>query len=353
MIEFAEELAQACKIAAVGEQADAIAELEHEVGPRHDVGVAAPDMADDRRFGARQLEVADRPAHHQRAGGEDAYVVEVAAILGHATGRRLSKNATRLGKRFRGWRDDQHDVVFRHDEPRRSWFVVMRPAQGNDMRAGRQAAHHLADGLAEVSGIAQGDLEQLHAGAGAGLDLRLEDHVAEVEEKDRPGDAERVGDRIADGRIVVAKRGDGGLQGRRTGARSGKQAEPVAQIETHRFRDGNAHHARQEDPDQRHDVGPLSGDAREAEEELLAVLNSDGIEEQGKADRADHWRRHRLRRKPAHGERDKQHRADAEREAFDVDLAHEVTDRDREEHCRKRLLLQEDPDVIHARLPAA
>ena len=101
----------------------------------------------------------------------------------------------------------------------------------------------LAEGLAEVSGVAQGDLEELHAGARAGLDLRLEEHVAEIEKKDRPGDTERIGDRVADRRIVVAERGDRGLQGRCAGARSGEQAEPVAQVETHRFHDEEAHHA--------------------------------------------------------------------------------------------------------------
>ena len=202
--------------------------------------------------------------------------------------------------------------------------------------------------LPKCSGIAQGDLEQLHAGARAGLDLRLEDHVADVEEQDRPGDAERVGNRVADRWIVVAERGDGRLQGRRAGARSGEQAEPVTQVETHRLHDEEAHHARQEDPDQRHDVGPLAGGARQAEEELLAVLDAHGIEEQREADRADHRRRRRLGREPAHGERHEQHRADAEREALDVDLADEVADRDGEEQRHERLLLQKHPDVVHA-----
>jgi hypothetical protein len=56
---IAEEPAQAGKIAAVGEQANAVTELEHQVRPRHDVGVAPPDMGDDGRLGARQFKIAD------------------------------------------------------------------------------------------------------------------------------------------------------------------------------------------------------------------------------------------------------------------------------------------------------
>ena len=243
LIEFAEEFAQAGKIAAVGEQADAVAELEHEIRSRHDVGVAAPDVGNDRRLVARQFEVADRPPHHHRARGEDAYIIEVAAILDQAAGRRLSERATRLGKGLRGWCDDQHDIVLRHHGPGRGRFVVMGPAQSNDVRPGRQSARDLAEGLAEVSGVAKRDLEELHSGASAGLDLRLEEHIAEIEEKDRPGDAERVGNRVADCRIIISERGDRSLQGRCAGARAGKQAEPVTQVETHRFRDDDAHHA--------------------------------------------------------------------------------------------------------------
>ena len=43
----AEELAQGREIAAIGEHADAIAELEHEVGPRQEVGVAAANVDHD------------------------------------------------------------------------------------------------------------------------------------------------------------------------------------------------------------------------------------------------------------------------------------------------------------------
>ena len=58
----AEEFAHRREIAAMGEHADAVAGLEHEVGARQDVGVAAADLGDDRRPVARQVEVADRAA---------------------------------------------------------------------------------------------------------------------------------------------------------------------------------------------------------------------------------------------------------------------------------------------------
>ena len=41
------------------------------------------------------------------------------------------------------------------------------------------------------------------------------------------------------------------------------------------------------------------------------------------------------------GERDEQHRADAEREALDVDLADQVADGDRQEQRHQRLLLEQ------------
>ena len=65
----------------MGEHADAVAGLEHEIGARLDVGVAAADLDDDGRFLAGQVEFADGFAEQRGAGGEDAEVVEVACGL--------------------------------------------------------------------------------------------------------------------------------------------------------------------------------------------------------------------------------------------------------------------------------
>ena len=183
------------------------------------------------------------------------------------------------------------------------------------------------------------------------IDLRLEHHEAEIEKQDRAGDAERVGDRIAHRRVVIAERRDGRLQRRRAGPRAREQAERIAEIQPHHLRDHQARDARQQHADQRDQIGPSAGRAGQAEEELLSVLHAHGIEEEREAERSDHRRRHRLRREPAHAERDEQHRADAERKALDVDLADQIADRDRQEERHQRLLLQHCPDEFHGRLP--
>ncbi len=87
----------------------------------------------------------------------------------------------------------------------------MGPAQRHDVCAGGQATVDLAKAPAEESGIAQRHFEKLHSGPGAGLHLGLEEYEGQVEQQDRPGHPERVGHRIANGRVVVADRRDRGL----------------------------------------------------------------------------------------------------------------------------------------------
>ena len=70
----AEEFAHRREIAAMGEHADAVAGLEHEIGARLDVGIAAADLDDDGRLLARQLEIAqgladDAPGGRRTRGG--------------------------------------------------------------------------------------------------------------------------------------------------------------------------------------------------------------------------------------------------------------------------------------------
>ena len=73
----------------------------------------------------------------------------------------------------------------------------------------------------------------------------------------------------------------------------------------------------------------------------VPVLHAHAVEEEREPQRSDHRRRHRLRREPAHGECDEEHRSHAERESLDVDFAHQIADGDRQEQRHQRLLLEQ------------
>ena len=201
----------------MGEQADAVAELEHEVRPRLKVGVAAANVDHDRSLLARQVEIAQQSAHQGRPGREHAEIVEVAAILGDAAGGRLAQDLARLVERRPRGADGEQHVVLGDDGVRRRRLVVVLAAQRHDLHLRGQRGHQLAQPPAEKLRVPQGDLEKLHAGARGHLDLRLQNDEGEVEEQDGPGHAERVGDRVAHRRIVVAERRDRRLQRRRAG----------------------------------------------------------------------------------------------------------------------------------------
>ena len=65
----AEEFAQCREVVPMGEHADAVAELEQQVGARQDVGVAAADLGDHHALSPGSVEIAHRPAHD---AGRDA-----------------------------------------------------------------------------------------------------------------------------------------------------------------------------------------------------------------------------------------------------------------------------------------
>jgi hypothetical protein len=54
----------------MGEHADAVAELQHEIRTRQEVGIAAADLDEDGRLLPRQVEIAKCSAHHRRAGSK-------------------------------------------------------------------------------------------------------------------------------------------------------------------------------------------------------------------------------------------------------------------------------------------
>ena len=85
----------------------------------------------------------------------------------------------------------------------------------------------------------------------------------------------------------------------------------MAEVQPQHFHEQQADRTGRRHSDQRDQIRPSAGGAGEAEEELLAVLHANRVEEKCKADRPDHRRRRCLRREPAHRQRDEQHRADA------------------------------------------
>ena len=87
----------------MGEHADAVAGLKHEIGARLDVGVAAADLNDDARLLPRQIEIAQGPAHDRRAGGKDAEIVEVPAVLDDVAGRGFAEDLARLARAPPWW----------------------------------------------------------------------------------------------------------------------------------------------------------------------------------------------------------------------------------------------------------
>ena len=75
----------------------------------------------------------------------------------------------------------------------------------------------------------------------------------------------------------------------------------------------------------------------DAFEELPAVENPDAVEEHDEAGQPDRTDDLGFRRECTDGEADKEHGADAEREAEDIDLADQITDADRQKRRQDRL----------------
>jgi hypothetical protein len=114
----------------------------------------------------------------------------------------------------------------------------------------------------------------------------------------------------------------------------------------------DAHAPRQQYPDQGNEIRLLPVGSRQSEEELLAVLHADAVEEERETERPNHRRRHRLGREPADEERDEQDRTDTEGEPLDVDLARDIPDGDREKQRHQGLLLEQRREEFHKLRPA-
>src|SRR5262249_56737129 len=99
---------------------------------------------------------------------------------------------------------------------------------------------------------------------------------------------------------------------------------------------------------QRNEICFQAVDAREADENLLSILDTDGIEEEREAERSEHRNGRGLRRKPTHAQSDKEDRAPSQGKPPNVDLAHDVANCDREKERHKRLLFEPGADEFHA-----
>ena len=112
----------------MGEHADAVAELQHEIRARQDVGIAAADLDEDGRLLPRQVEIAQCSAHHRRAGSKHAQIVEVPAVRDELAVGGFAQDRARLRERFLGASGREQHVIFGDDEVGRSPLVAALPA---------------------------------------------------------------------------------------------------------------------------------------------------------------------------------------------------------------------------------
>ena len=155
----------------MGEQADAVAELEHEVRPRLEVGVAATNVDHHRGLVAGQVEVAEHPAHHGWPGREDSQVVEVAAVVGEAARRRLAESVCSLIEQRRRGGDDEQHVTLGHDAVGRRGLVLTVAAQRHDLHFRRERGHQFAQALAEKRRVVAGRLRVIPCPAPTGTSI--------------------------------------------------------------------------------------------------------------------------------------------------------------------------------------
>ena len=183
--------------------------------------------------------------------------------------------------------------------------------------------------------------------------LRFEDREIKVHAEDRPGDAKRVREAVADRGVLAAKRVESRLQRRRARGRAREHAK--------RFRQGRGAGALECQCDDRrgchadesHGVGFQSRGGREPAVPFAAVLDAHTVEEEQQAQGAKHSGRRGLRRKGAACEADEQHGTGAEREPLDVDLADQVTTRNDQEERGHRRCFEKGSEPVHAASPVS
>ena len=331
----------------MSEQADAIAVLEHEVRAGKEIGVAASHLNHARRLVARQRELAELLADHGRARGEDAKIVEVPAILGHAPVRRLAKGLLEpIEHRPVGCHREQHVALAEHDLWRRR-LIPLAAAESDDPDFRGKDGRQLAQTLAEVFGAFESALEQRHPGARRDVDLGPQQREGEKQEQDGPGHAEGIGDRVSNGGVVISERRDRGLERRGGRSRAREEAEGVAGVEIQQLDEEESDGSGEREPDQSQQIVDESRRTREPREELLPVLDADRVEKERESEGSQHRRGRRLGGEPTHPQRDEENGSHPERESPDVQLPEQVSDRRRQEERHQRLLLERDPDEVH------
>ena len=298
---------------------------------------------------ARYREGGEREARHARPGDEDAQVVEVGAVRGHAHRRQLAQHeAGGLGQ-CRGLGLDEDDVVLAQDQPVTRQHVAVLLTDGGDHHPRGQPRRQLREGAARHLGVADGDLGVVQAPGTARRDRGAGQRLEEVHAQDRADHAERVRDAVADRRILRARRVDRGLERGGAGHRPGEKARRVGDRQA-----GPDRRQRHADPDrerqQGQEDGLPAGRAGDAGRELPAVLDADAVEEHDEAEKAQERGRRGARHRRAQGQAREEHGPDPEREAAQVDLAHRVADPDHEEEGEERLRDEERGQGRHGAL---
>jgi hypothetical protein len=183
------------------QHSDPVAELQHQVGRRHQVGVVSSNVQQMYRITGWQRQTGERDANHGSLPNEDPDVVKVGAVAGKAARLQPAELRGCLCDRIFALRDDQHCVADGHH------------GIGCRNEITPALAHHRHLHVAQYSGR---QIVELPAGkAFADRDLphvetlrfrrkfRLCDARHEVDAEDRSNDAEGVCDGIADRRLLV------------------------------------------------------------------------------------------------------------------------------------------------------
>ena len=186
---------------------------------------------------------------------------------------------------------------------------------------------------------ANGNLAHVKA-RGLGREFRLHHARHEVDAEDRANDAEGVGDRIADGRVLALRDVKCGLECRGARHRSRVKTECMADLDAEDLPEPERHAKAGEAGDEGEKIVFLAR-ADDALEELPAIKDADAIEEHDQAGEPDRTDDLGFRRECTDGKADKEHGTDPEGEAEDIDLADQIADADGEK-CRQDRLASDD-----------
>ena len=213
------------------QHADAIAELQHQVGRRHDVHVVAADMQEMRRKAGRHRQLRKRNADHVGLADEDADVVERGAILDDPPGleaARACAAASAIASCSFG--DDQQAVAGASTMSADGHDVLAALADHRHLHAARQVLAEIVERAARAI-VSPSVISPMWKRCALGGNFGLHVPRHEIDAQDRADHAERIGDRIADRRLAVLHDVERRLQRRGAGHRAGEDAERVADLD--------------------------------------------------------------------------------------------------------------------------